>query len=143
MGTLTLAFVGYALLAAGAAGGGGAVSREALLLGLSGREESTATTMVIVLILVVSLLTLGLTVGVLRRREGARHAALMTFGMMGFVSLATSVPGLQAEPPRPGAPYGVLVGVLNVLVVVLLLLPSSAADVEDAEHDRARAVTRR
>jgi hypothetical protein len=143
MGLVSLGFAGYALIVLSETNGGPVGSRDAVLLGLSGREESTATTIVVIVILVVSALTLGLTIGVLRRREGARHAALMTFGLLALLALAASLPGLMAVPPRSGARFGVLVGLADVAVVGLLLLPMTADDVEDAERTRGRAALRR
>jgi hypothetical protein len=144
MGVVSTVFAVYAVVVLVTAGDGGLVaSRDAVVLGISGREEGMATTMVVGVILVVSALTLSLTVGVLRRREGARHAALMTFGILGFLALAASLPGLAAVPQRSGAPFGVLVGLTDLGVVALLLLPATADDVEDAERERDRAAMRR
>jgi len=144
MGAVSIVFAAYAVAVLATKGDSGPVaSREAVLLGISGREEGVATIMVVVIILAVSALTLSLTVGVLRRREGARHAALMTFGTLGFVALAASLPGLMSTPPRPGARFGVLTGLVDLGIVVLLLLPATADDVEDAERERERAATRR
>jgi hypothetical protein len=144
MGVVSTVFAVYAVVVLVTAGDGGLVaSRDAVVLGISGREEGMATTMVVGVILVVSALTLSLTVGVLRRREGARHAALMTFGILGFLALAASLPGLTAVPQRSGAPFGVLVGLTDLGVVALLLLPATADDVEDAERERDRAAMRR
>lgn len=83
-------------------------------------------------------MTAVLTVGVAARRVGARHAAIVTFGVLGFVAVTASVPGLLAEPPRPGAGYGVLVGVIDIAIVVLLMLPGTADAFEDAERARDR-----
>lgn len=140
MGMTSLVFAAYALSVLASAGDGGVIgSRDAVLLGLSGREEGVATMMIVGVILGVSALTLGLAVGVLRRREGARHAALMTFGLLGFLALAASVPGVLSTPRRAGMPFGVLTGLVDLAVVALLLLPSTADDVEDAEHERERS----
>ena len=144
MGAVSIVFAAYAVAVLATMGDSGPVaSREAVLLGISGREEHVATVLAAVVILAVSALTLGLTVGLLRRREGARHAALMTFGTLGFLALAASLPGLMATPQRSGAPFGVLTGLVDLGIVVLLLLPATADDVEDAERERERAALRR
>lgn len=142
MTALTATFTVYAIVALRGAAADDPASGGAALLGLSGREESAATVIVAIVILVVALVTLAQCVGVARRRQGARHAALMTFGVLGFVSLAASLAGLLAQPPSPNAPYGVAAGLANAAVVILLLLPMTADDVELAERQRDRAVRR-
>ncbi|CAN5917193.1 hypothetical protein BH23ACT10_BH23ACT10_23340 [soil metagenome] len=137
MAVLTAVFATYAILALRGLSADDRTSRDALLLGLSGREESNATVIIAIVMLVVCLLTLTQCVGIVRRRQGARHAALMTFGVLGFVSLAAALPGLFAQPPSPNARYGVLAGFADIAVVVLLLLPLTADDVELAERERA------
>lgn len=144
MGIVSAVYVAYAVLVLRDSGDGGPVaSRNAVLLGISGREEGVARIIVAIVILVVSALTVSLAVGVLRRRQGARHAALVTFGVLGLVALAASLPGLSADPPRPGAPFGLVTAIVDVAVVVLLLLPMTADDVDDAERDRERMALRR
>ncbi|HSJ43741.1 MAG TPA: hypothetical protein VK923_03560 [Euzebyales bacterium] len=144
MGAVSIVFGAYGAAELPTAGDSGPVaSRDAVLLGISGREEGVATVMAVVVILAVSALTLSLAVGVLRRREGARYAALMTFGMLGLLALAASLPGLMSTPPRSGAPFGVLTGLVDLGIVALLLLPATADDIEDAERARERAATRR
>ena len=143
MGTVSLVYAAYAVLALlDARDAGPIASRDAVLLGISGREAGVATPIIAIIILVVTALTSTLTVGVLRRGEGARHAALMTFGVLGALALAASLPGLQSVPPRAGAPFGVLTGIVDLVVVGLLLLRSTADDVEDAERFRERLRTR-
>ncbi|HEX6255169.1 MAG TPA: hypothetical protein VFZ70_05100 [Euzebyales bacterium] len=141
IGVVTVAFIVYAGIAIIGVDPTNA-SRDAVLLGLSGREEGSATLIVSVVILALSMLTALQCLGVARRRQGARHAALVTFGMLSFVSLAAGLTGLQAVPRAPNAWYGVLVGMLDAAVVVLLLLPSTADDFELAERDRDRRTTR-
>jgi hypothetical protein len=137
IGVLTVGFIAYAFISIVRVDATDA-SRDAVILGLSGREEGTATMIVSVVILALSLLTALQCLGVARRQQGARHAALVTFGVLSFVSLAAALTGLQAEPPAPNAGYGILVGVLDAVVVVLLLLPSTADDFELAERERDR-----
>jgi hypothetical protein len=141
IGLVTVGFIVYAVIAIVGVDSTSA-SRDALLLGLSSREEGMATMIVSIVILALSLLTAMQCLGVARRKQGARHAALVTFGVLSFVSLAAGLPGLQAVPRAPNAWYGVLVGVLDALVVVLLLLPSTADDFELAERERDRRAAR-
>ena len=67
----------------------------------------------------------------------------MTFGLLGFLALAASVPGVLSTPRRAGMPFGVLTGLVDLAVVALLLLPSTADDGEDVEHERERITARR
>lgn len=143
MAVVTVVFATYAILAIIAANADEPASRDALLLGLTAQEQSTATVIVALVMLAVSLVTLMQCVGVARRRQGARHAALVTFGVLGFVALAAALPGLFAQPPSPNARYGVLTGFADIAVVVLLLLPMTADDVELAERRRDRDAVRR
>jgi hypothetical protein len=141
MGLVTVGFIVYAAIAIIGVDPTNA-SRDAVVLGLSGREEGTATLLVSIAILALSMLTAMQCLGVARRRQGARHAALVTFGVLSFVSLAAGLTGLQAVPPAPNAWYGVLVGVVDAVVVALLLLPPTADDFELAERERDRRASR-
>lgn len=142
MALVAAGFVVYAVLAVAGLDSDMTASRDAVLLGLSGRDEDAATLAVAVVIGAFTLLTAVLCHGVLRRRQGARHAAMVTFGVLALVSLATGLAGLQAVPPGRNAWYAVLVGVLDAAVVVLLLLPVTADDFELAERARDRAASR-
>ncbi|MBW3603860.1 MAG: hypothetical protein KY460_02925 [Actinobacteria bacterium] len=139
MAVIIAGFVAFAV--ASLRGTDDAASREAGLLGLTAQAENTAGIIVGIVILAVSLVTLAQCVGVARRRQGARHAALVTFGTLALLSLAAAVPGVTSSPPRPNAWYGVLVGVADLAVVGLLLLPTTADDIElaEREHDRRAA----
>jgi hypothetical protein len=141
IGVITVGFTAYAAIAIFGVAAASA-SRDAVLLGLTGTEESTATRIVSIVILALALLTALQCLGVARRRQGARHAAMVTFGMLSFVSLAAGCTGLQAVPRAPNAWWGVLVGLLDAAVVVLLLLPATADDFELAERERARRASR-
>lgn len=144
MGLLTVAFGGYAILALLRVDTSRVIaSSDAALLGLNGQQETTVTVIIAAVILVVALLTLTLTLGVARRREGARHAAMLVFGTLAVLSLAAALPGLTARPPRPGAGYGLLVGMLDAAVVVLLALPATADDVDTATRARERRAVSR
>lgn len=113
-------------------------SRDATLLGLDGRSERMATVMTAALVLAVSAVTAAQAVGLLLRRDGARHAAMLTFGLLGLLALAAAVPGVLADPPRPAAGWGVLTGVVDLGIVALLVLPATADDFGLAERRRSR-----
>lgn len=143
MSVITGVFTTYAVAALRRPPGDATPSRDAVFLGLSGQQESNATTIAAILMLVVSVVTLAECIGVAQRRQSARHAALMTFGLLSFVSLAAALPGLTARPPSPNAAYGVLAGLADAAVVVLLLLPATMQDVELVELQRERSRVRR
>ncbi|HJR44414.1 MAG TPA: hypothetical protein VJ927_02300 [Actinomycetota bacterium] len=85
-----------------------------------------------------SVLALTLAAGVFRRREGAHHATIVVFAMLGLIALAASSQGLFADPPAEGAKLGLAVGLTNIGIVALLLTNSSREDVEHMESIRAR-----
>jgi hypothetical protein len=85
---------------------------------------------------VVSALCLIVLIGILRRQQGARHAAIMIFAVMAFGVLAISLSGLSADPPSRNAAYGVVCGLINAVIAGLLLAPSTAEDFSEAEHAR-------
>ena len=136
---LTVAFAAHAVAAvAGLDATQVAGSREATLLGLDGRSERMGTVVTAGLMLAVSTVTAAQAVGLALRRDGARHAALLTFGVLGLLALATALPGVLADPPRPAARWGVLTGIVDLAIVALLLLPATADDFDLAERRRSR-----
>jgi hypothetical protein len=139
MGVVTLAFVTYAVTAVAELDFTRvAASPEAARLGLDGARERMVTMVTAALVLALSLVSAAQGVGLLLRLEGARHAALLTFAVLGLLALAAAVPGVLADPPRPSAAWGVLTGMADVTVVALLLLPATADDFDLAERDRRR-----
>lgn len=113
-------------------------SREATQLGLDAGDERTVTLVTVALVLAVSLLTAAEGVGLVLRRAGARDAALLTFAVLGLLALVMAVPGVLADPPRPAARWGVLTGLADLAIVVLLLLPAAAEDFDHDERSRSR-----
>jgi hypothetical protein len=83
-------------------------------------------------------LAMSLAWGVFRRREGAHHAAIVTFAILGLVALGASMQGLTADPPAENAKTGLLVGLLDVAIVVTLFLESTREDFEYMESIRLR-----
>lgn len=137
---LTIGFMTFVLRGAGGRRDG--VDLDASLLGLNPQQAENAaalTTMLIVTVAVVSVLML---VGILRRRQGARFAAIAVFGFLALVVLGVSWSGLTADPPAPNALYGMLCGVVDALIAGLLLAPATADDFDRAEHEREWLRTR-
>lgn len=83
-------------------------------------------------------------VGILRLREWARHAAILTFLFFGLLMIPMAIYGATYDPPSRNAWLGLLVGAGDLSVVVLLLTPRASDDFEDAEwlrryHERERS----
>jgi hypothetical protein len=134
---LTAAFVAFAVRDVTAIDADrNALEAEESLLGLNPDQANNAIVVSAVLIFAMSALCLLVLIGILRRRQGARHAAIMIFGVMAFAVLAVSLSGLTADPPSRNAPFGVVCGVINAVITGLLLAPSTADDFSEAEHAR-------
>lgn len=116
--------------------------REALILNNvnPGEREATNYARYLSIIMgVVSLVTIAIAVGIFRRREGAQHAGIVVFSVLALVSIGASVAGLNADPPAPRAGLGLMTGLGNAAITVLLLMRSTMDDIEGAESLRTRA----
>ena len=94
----------------------------------AGRIAANTSAIVGIAIGAVVLLSAIITVGLAFRSEWAREAALVIYGLLGFVAIAASLGGLAADPPAPSAWLGVLTGVADFAIVGLLLAPATARD---------------
>ena len=115
--------------------------RDALIVsGSSGGSEETRTFAIFAAAVTLGLcaLAVALAWGVLRRREGAQHAAIITFAILGLIALGASTQGLTADPPAENAKTGLLVGLIDAAIVVVLLLQSTRDDFEYMESVRLR-----
>jgi hypothetical protein len=134
---LTAAFVAFAVRDVTSIDAGRTtLAPEESLLGLNPRQANNAIVVSAVMIFVTSALCLMLLVGIVSRRQGARHAAIVVFGVMAFGVLGVSLSGLLADPPRPNAAYGVACGIVDAAIAGLLLARSTADDFAEAEHAR-------
>jgi hypothetical protein len=119
------------------------IDRETLLtaigLGLNPGQLRTFLAITSAVVLGLCVLTTILGIGVLRRREGVRHAAIGTFVVFAAITIPLAVSGLLAEDPSPGVLIGLTVGVADAGVVVFLLRRDTSIDFERAEQARARA----
>lgn len=88
--------------------------------------------------LLVSGLALLLTIGVLLRRSWARESALAVFGVFALLALGSGLRGISADPPGRNAGWAILVGIIDLAVTALLLLPATARDFHLAEFRRQR-----
>lgn len=76
----------------------------------------------------------------LRRRASGREGAMLLAGAYGAVALATAGSTILAGEGSLGAWLGVVAGVVNGVVVVLLLSRPTRIDVEEAERRRSGSV---
>lgn len=115
--------------------------RDALIVsGSSGGTQATRTFAIFGAAVTLGLCVLAATLafGVFRRREGAHHAVIVTFAILGVIALGASVQGLTADPPAENAKIGLLVGLLDAAIVVTLLLERTRDDFEYMEAVRLR-----
>ena len=115
--------------------------RDALIIsgtGAGARETRTFALFAAGVTLGLCVLAIGMAWGVFRRREGAHHAAIITFTILGLIALAASVQGLTADPPAENAKTGLAVGLLDLAIVVTLLMESTRDDFEYMESVRLR-----
>ena len=76
----------------------------------------------------VVILSTVIVIGLILKQSWARESAMVIYGFLGLLSFATSINGVMADPPASAAWLGVLTGVANLSVVVLLLMPVSARE---------------
>ncbi|HSJ49813.1 MAG TPA: hypothetical protein VLA90_00815 [Actinomycetota bacterium] len=118
------------------------IDRETLLsaigLGLDAGDLQTFLAITGGVLLALCAITASLGVGVLRRREGARHAAIGTFVVFAVITIPLAFSGLLSDDPPPGVLFGLGIGALDAAVVALLLRRDTSADFERAEELRAR-----
>ena len=77
--------------------------RDALIVsGSGGGTQATRTFAIFAAGVTLGLCVLAGTLawGVFRRREGAHHAGIITFAILGVIALGASIQGLTAHPPR-------------------------------------------
>lgn len=115
--------------------------RQALVLARAPADEASTRTFAIfgaIVTLGLCALSFAFALGLLWRRQGAHHAAAITFTVLAMIALSASIAGLTADPPAENARIGFLVGLVNVAIVACLLMPSTQDDIEYAETLRAR-----
>lgn len=89
------------------------------------KNASVMVGLVFGVVVVVSVIII---IGLILRQSWAREAGMVVYGFLGLLALATSLSGITADPPAPSAWLGMLTGLANVSIVVLLLMRSSARD---------------
>lgn len=119
----------------------------AIGLGLNPRQSQNLTGILAVMLLTLCALSVTLGIGVIARRQSMRHAAIGLFVMFAIVTVPLALGGVLSDTSStgredlpPANPWlGVLIGIVDILIVVLLVLPKTAADFERAESARMRA----
>lgn len=107
-------------------------------LRLSHHQAANLVTFAFWMVAILTTQTTALALGILRRREWARHGAILTFVALAMIVLPLSLGGMTADPPAPQAWLGVLLGTAEVAIVVLLLTPALADDFDRTEWLRQR-----
>ena len=100
-----------------------------------GPEAANAVFMTGLILVAASAVAVIALIGIALRREWAREAGMVIFGVFGLVSTLVSLSGLNAEPPAPRAGLGLLTGIGCFVVLALLLLPSTARLFSRREHE--------
>lgn len=140
--TLTLVFAVFAIREISALNSGRSLESDEVLLGLTGDTADNATWLSAGLILVVCLMATGMVLGLARRNTGARYAAITLFLFLGCLSIGASVAGMTSTPPARNFGFGLLCGVVDLVIVGLLLAKPTALDFDQAEVDRQRRMAR-
>ena len=105
-----------------------------------GGAASNASAIIGVVIGSVVILSLIIIIGLAFRRDWAREAGVVIYGLLGLMSIAVSLGGLSADPPAPSAWVGMLNGLANVAIVVLLLVPPTSRDFHNSGRTRPAPV---
>jgi hypothetical protein len=125
------------VLAAGGAELEFETQRELTLIGLDptrGAEVLAITGTVLAVLSVVATIA---AVGLLARRGWAREAVGFLAAVFAFFAITVAIAGLGADPPAPRAWESLVMGVANLVVLGLILLRRTVADVSAAERWRA------
>ena len=77
--------------------------------------------------------------GLLFRRDWAREAGLVIYGLLGLMAIGASLGGLFADPPARSAWLGILTGVADLAIAGLLLAPATATHFRHKAQVRAAA----
>ncbi|MGB5168787.1 MAG: hypothetical protein WBO84_09430 [Acidimicrobiia bacterium] len=118
-----------------ALGMGGANSAQGV-----GGAASNASAIIGIVIGAVVILSLIIIIGLAFRRDWAREAGVVIYGLLGLMSIAVSLGGLSADPPAPSAWVGMLTGLANVAIVVLLMVPPTSRDFRNSQRARPAQV---
>lgn len=88
--------------------------------------STNASAIIGLVFMIVVLVSAIIVIGLAFRQAWARESAFVIYGFLGLLVLSVSIGGLAGDPPAPSAWTGMLVGVANISIVVLLLLPPTS-----------------
>ncbi|MEN8112741.1 MAG: hypothetical protein ABFS21_00010 [Actinomycetota bacterium] len=106
----------------------------------AGGVAANASAIIGVVIGAVVLVSAIIVIGLACRREWAREAGFVVYGLLGLLAIAVSLGGLTADPPAPSAWVGLLTGVANIAVVGLLFAPATSRSFRHRSRKRAAGV---
>jgi hypothetical protein len=89
-------------------------------------SASNASGMIAIAMGAVVLVSAIIVIGLIFRRAWAREAAFVIYGFLSLLVLAASVGGLMADPPARSPWTGILVGISNLAIVLLLMAPATS-----------------
>lgn len=113
-------------------------ARELATLGLSDQEASNLIVIALVALAMITAYALILSLGLYLRRQWARYGAILTYVFFGLVMLPLGIGGSLADPPAPNAWMGIVLGVADLAIPVLLLSEEVSDDFGDMEWLRER-----
>ncbi|MEN8240000.1 MAG: hypothetical protein ABFR53_12470 [Actinomycetota bacterium] len=119
-------------------------TRGALAIGSNGGASGNggaarnASAIIAIVFGIIVIIAAFITVGLAFRRDWAREAGVVIFGLLGIVSIAASGAGLMSNPPAPSAWLGIFTGLVNLAVVAFLLAPATSRDFGSVHANRAR-----
>lgn len=94
----------------------------------AGSVAANASAIIGVVIGAVVLVSAIIVVGLAFRREWAREAGFVIYGLLGLLTISVALGGFAGDPPAPSAWVGMLTGVANLTIVGLLFAPATARD---------------
>lgn len=113
-------------------------AREIATLGYTAQETRNLIAIAFFVLAVIAVYALALSVGLFRRQQWARHGAILTYIFFGMVMLPFAVGGLTADPPAANAWLGIVLGLADFAIPVLLLTEEVSDDFGDMEWYRER-----
>lgn len=118
-------------------------AREIATLGYSPHETSNLIAIAFFVTAMIALYALVLTIGLYRRQQWARYGAMLTYVFFAMVMLPMAIGGMTADPPAANAWMGVVLGLADLVVPILLLTEAVSDDFGDMEWYRDREENRR
>lgn len=113
-------------------------ARELATLGYSSQETSNLIAIAFFALVFLAVYAVLLSVGLFLRHQWARHGAILTYIFFAVVMLPLAVAGFTADPPAANAWLGILLGLADLSIPVVLLSNPVSDDFGDMEWYRDR-----